>query len=383
MPQGPGEFLELIRSGEAATRGELLSATGMSRVSVALRVDALLEAGITRPAGHAGATGGRRAVRFVFDPPTLVLVAALDLDSGLIAAVDAHGSVMRRRTLDLNVADGAEATIRTITQGFTQLLEECGKDPRLVLAMGISLPAPIDPITGRPEEPPIMPGWDGWPVTEALQEYLDVPVYMENDADAMAYGEWSHRHGDPTRPLLLVKVADYIGGGIVIDGRVYRGVDGGAGDLGHIPVGGDKVCRCGRRGCLASEASGRAVLEQLSEQQYPVTTFAELNFALEQQDAVATAVVQSAGEKIGRVLGSVAAMLNPATIVIAGAMQSVPLVSSIRSAVYASALPRATRRLEISASAVGTDSALIGLARIALDTEYSPAAVNRRLGDSS
>lgn len=379
MIQGPGEVLHLIRSGRATTRGELVAETGLSRVTVAQRVDALLAAHIIEGAGDAGATGGRRATRFVFNPRACVVVAALDLTSGHIAVVSSHGVVTGRTEVTVNLADGPESALGVLLQEIDELLGREGLDRDRVAAIGLSLPGPIDPLTHRLVEPPIMPGWGGWPVVETVREWLDVPVFVENDADAMAFGEWSMGAGSAHLPLLLVKASEFIGAGIIINGRIYRGFDGGAGDLGHIPVGGDRLCRCGRRGCLATEASGDAILGRLREQGNEVAAVQSLAAMLEVGDPTVGAEIRRAGEVLGRVLGTVVEVLNPARLVVAGTLASPPLVAAIRSAVYSTSQPRATRNLDIRIGALGMDNALVGLAQVALDDLFSIAAVNRRL----
>lgn len=383
MGYGPGEFLQLIRSGKATTRGALLAETGLSRVTVAQRIDTLREAGLIRPDGTAGATGGRRATTFVFDPDAVIVVASLDLVSGRLAISDAHGELLASTGLDARVSDGPTATLAATTSAMRDLLRESGIAQSRVVGLGLSVPGPIDPVSQRLVEPPIMPGWGGWPIAETIREEIDVPVYIENDADAMAYGEWSLDATALHRPFLLVKASEFIGGGIVLNGKIYRGYDGGAGDIGHVYAGGDQLCRCGRRGCLATEASGDAIVHRLRSQRIDIAGVAEVRQLVEGGDARATAEVRRAGELMGRVLGTVVGVLNPATLVIAGTLASTALVASIRTAVYASTLPRATRHLDIRLGQLGMDSALVGLARVAVADVFCAEQVDARLGFSA
>ena len=117
-----------------------------------------------------------------------------------------------------------------------------------------------------------MPGWDDFPVGERIRLVIDAPVLVENDANAMAAGEQTAEPSE-CRPLCLVKVSTGIGAGMVIGGHVYTGSDGGAGDIGHVRLHGEKaVCQCGSRGCLAAVASGRAVAQQLGSRASPPVT---------------------------------------------------------------------------------------------------------------
>lgn len=376
--QGPGETLRLIRSGEATTRGEILEATGLSRLTVARRVDRLLKAGIVRESGTGSATGGRRSTVFVFDPKVWVLAASLDAVGGEVALVGPHGDVRARRPIDTVVADGPDVTLAAVIAAWRQLVADEGVAPRDLLAAAIALPGPTDPVAHRLNDPPIMPGWSGWPIVDVVQDAFDLPVYVENDADAMAFGEASSVPRDAT--LVLVKAAAYLGAGLVVEGRIFRGADGGAGDIGHVSVGGDALCRCGRRGCLAAEASGAAVLTRLHEAGIHVEDVPGILTLAEKGDRMVAAELRRAGELIGQVLAMLVGVVNPSCIVVSGTMASAGLIATIRSAVYAGSLPRATRHLEIRAAQLGVDAALVGLARVAVDDRYSVDAINARMG---
>ncbi|QTX03938.1 ROK family transcriptional regulator [Agromyces archimandritae] len=379
MTRGPGDILRLIRSGEAVTRGELGEATGLSRLTVAQRVDSLVDAGIIREAGAGDATGGRRATRFVFDPAdAIVLAAAIEADGAVAGILDPHGHVLATHRLDVRVEDGPSPVLDRVLDGFDALLSDAGLDRARIGAAGISVPGPVDPATHRLADPPVMPGWGDWPVIEAVRERFDVPVSLENDADAMAYGEFVEAGETAANPFVLVKASSFIGSGLVLGGRIYRGVDGGAGDIGHVQLGGDALCRCGRRGCLAAEASGVAVLRRLGEAGVPVSDEGALDALIAAGDAAASAELTRAGELIGRVLAAVVGIVNPATITIGGSLAHPALIAGVRTAVYAGSLPRATRHLDVSSARLGEDAALIGLSRVAIDELFAPEAINAR-----
>ncbi|MFI9485067.1 ROK family protein [Promicromonospora sp. NPDC052451] len=397
MAAGAGEILQLIRTGRATTRTQVLDVTGLSRVTVAQRMDALLAAGIIRAAGDGGATGGRRAERFVFDPEdSLVLVAALELaepvpapggsratDTAALAVVDPHGALVARASLDVRLADGPETVLPRLLDAFDALLADAGIKPAAVGGVALSVPGPVDPHDHRLSDPPVMPGWGAWPVVETVRARFDVPVHLENDADATAYGEYTElaaRHEGPPQPFVLVKASGFLGAGLVVDGRIYRGTDGGAGDIGHVDVGGDAVCRCGRRGCLAAEAGGAALLRRLAEAGADVGSLAGLRALAERGDPLVTAELDRAAALIGRVLAVLVGVLNPADLVVTGELAVPAVMAGIRAGVYAGAQPRATARLRIRPAVLGPDAVLVGLARVAVDERFSAEAVDARLG---
>jgi predicted NBD/HSP70 family sugar kinase len=250
-----------------------------------------------------------------------------------------------------------------------------------VCGVGISVPGPIDPDSGRPSQPPIMPGWDAYPIADHVQAALpDVPVLTANDADAAAVGE--HAAGHPgARTLCLVKVATGIGTGIVIDGRCYTGTDGGAGDIGHVRLAEhqDSVCQCGAHGCLAAVASGRAVAQQLTALGLPAHSGRDVGLLLAEGNAHAARLTQRAGRLIGEVMATVVCVLNPDVVVVEGDLASAPLLAGMRETLYRLSLPRATRHLTLQLGALGEDAAVFGLTRLVVDNQFSAGAVNARL----
>ena len=205
-------------------------------------------------------------------------------------------------------------------------------------------------------------------------------VLSANDADAAALGEYSAGHGG-VRSLVLVKVSTGIGTGIVIDGRLYTGADGGAGDIGHVQVSprSEALCQCGMQGCLAAVASGRAVAAELTALGVPASSGHEVGELLRAGHTGAARLAQDAGRRIGEVMATVVCLLNPEVVLIGGALASAPMLAGIRETLYSSALPRATRHLDLRLGALGEDAAVVGLARLVVDHEFAPEQVNRRL----
>ena len=181
--------------------------------------------------------------------------------------------------------------------------------------------------------------------------------------------------------MCLVKVSTGIGTGIVINGRSYTGADGGAGDIGHVQISpsSDAVCQCGRHGCLAAVASGRAVAHELTELGLPAASGREVRELLRAGNADAARLTQQAGRRIGEVMATVVCLLNPEVVLIGGALASAPLLAGIRETLYKLSLPRATRHLTLQLGALGEDAAIAGLTRLLVDHEFSAEAVNARL----
>ncbi len=381
---GPGEVLDLIRERRAFTRGDVLDVTGMSRMTVATRIDALLDAGLIVESGTEKVTSGRPSRRLEFNTAHAHVIAAnVDTTHTTVALTDLAGRVTAEERIEVAVADGPDATLNAIAEHAKRLLSHAGIRREDVAAIALSIPGPVDPDTERPSQPPIMPGWDAYPIPDHLRDALGVPVLVSNDADAAGLGEQRAAHPD-SRSLCFIKVSSGIGTGIVLGGRAYRGTDGGAGDIGHVKIAGHDglLCQCGAHGCLAAAASGRAVARALTELGKPASSASDVGVYLADGDPDAARLTQEAGRVIGEVVATVVSLLNPSEVVLGGMLASPPLLAGVRETLYPRSLPRATRHLSISQSTLGEKATAVGLATMVVEREYSASAVNTALARS-
>ncbi|MEV6742333.1 ROK family protein [Streptomyces sp. NPDC051104] len=384
-----GHLLELIRTGQARTRGELQTLTGLSRSTVGHRLDQLFAAGWLAATPGQLSTGGRPSVLLTFDPGHAVVLAAdLETTHARAAVLDLAGTVLAERTGTLRIADGPEAALDRLAAWYGPLLAQAGRGVDAVCGLGLSVPGPVEFDTGLVVRPPIMPGWDGYPVRERLRQALtehagtpaELPVLADNDANLMALGEQRNSFPDCST-FLLVKVSTGIGAGVVIDGRVLRGVDGGAGDLGHIRLhdASDALCACGSYGCMAAVASGRAVAGQLAALGMPAESGTDVRAALDDGHPDAVRLAREAGQRCGEVLATAVTLLNPGVLMIAGDLAETHFLTGVRELLYQRALPRATRNLQIVTSRLGDHAALCGAAAMLVEHLYSPEQADERL----
>jgi predicted NBD/HSP70 family sugar kinase len=332
-------------------------------------------------AGPTVSTGGRPPTVLRFDEQhAVVLTADLDTRHARAAVLDLAGELVRERSGELIVADGPSLVLDTLADWFDALLAETGRSVDEVAGIGLSVPGPVEFDTGLVIRPPIMPGWDEYPIRDHLRRRFDVPVLVDNDANAMALGEQAA--GYPDCPaFVLVKVSTGIGAGVVIDGSVFRGIDGGAGDIGHIRVrdGGDAKCQCGSLGCLAAVASGGAVAAALTDLGVTARSGADVRALLAAGQPDALRLARDAGRRVGEVLATVVSVLNPGVLMIAGDLAGNHFVTGVHEVLYQATLPRATRHLEVVTGRLAERAALQGMARLVVDEVYSPAAVDARL----
>jgi predicted NBD/HSP70 family sugar kinase len=384
-----GDLLELVRSGRAITRGALQQATGLSRATVGQRLDRLFRAGWLRE-GAGGPVdsplGGRPSITLEFDDSHAVVLAAdLDTRHARAAVLSLTGEFLAEHSGTLAIEDGPEVVLGELGHWFSELLEKAGHRADEVCGIGLAVPGPVDSETGRVVQPPIMPGWDGYDIrgrlSRAFTEHTGaaaVPVLVDNDANLMAYGEQRTGHPDCSA-FVLIKVSTGIGAGVVVDGSIFRGADGGAGDIGHIRVGAEALCRCGSYGCLAAVASGGAVARRLAEAGVPAASGSDVRDLLASGHPEAAALAREAGRRVGDVLATVVTLLNPGVLMIAGDLAGTPFLTGVRELLYQRALPRSTAHLDVVISRLGERAGLVGAGALVVEHLYAPERVEERL----
>ncbi|MGI5454651.1 ROK family protein [Streptomyces sp. CA-249302] len=384
-----GDLLELVRSGRATTRGALQQVTGMSRATVGQRLDRLFRAGWLRE-GAGGPVdsplGGRPSITLEFDDEHAVVLAAdLDTRHARAAVLTLTGELLAEHAGVLVVEDGPDAVLGELGRWFAELLPRAGRRPDQVCGIGLAVPGPVDSETGRVVQPPIMPGWDGYDIrgrlARAFAEHSGsgrVPVLVDNDANLMAYGEQRAGYADCSA-FVLVKVSTGIGAGVVVGGAIYRGTDGGAGDIGHIRVGAEALCRCGSYGCLAAVASGGAVARRLAEAGVPAASGSDVRELLAAGHPEAVGFAREAGRQVGDVLATVVTLLNPGVLMIAGDLAGTPFLTGVRELLYQRALPRSTAHLDVVTSRLGERAGLVGAGALVVEHLYAPERAEERL----
>jgi glucokinase-like ROK family protein len=382
--------LDEIRLGRSRSRSELVARTGLSRAVIAQRVNELIERGLVIEGDPGPSTGGRPARQLAFHADAgHVLVADLGATSIDVAVTGLDGRILAHRDEPADIADGPERCLARVEELFAELISGTRALPGRLWGVGIGVPGPVEFRTGRPISPPIMPGWDGYPVRQRFAERYRAPVWVDNDVNLLALGEWRSGVAVGHDNVVVIKIGTGIGAGIISDGRLHRGAQGSAGDVGHIQVVDDAavICRCGNIGCLEALAGGAALArdgeaaarEGRSERlgaaldQHGRVTAEDVARAASFGDPVAVALLQAAGRRVGLMLASVVNFFNPSLIVIGGgvAQSGDTLLAAIREQVYRRSLPLATRELLIQRSSLGALAGVIGASAMVVDQLFS------------
>jgi glucokinase len=307
-------------------------------------------------------------------------VGGTNLRAVLADVVDGRVHIIDRRVAHTEADHGPDDGVVTLTAMIEELLEKHQWQAGDVGAVGVAAPGPTDPVRGVLLTPPNLPKWRNAPLREMLEKPLGIPVHLENDANLAGWGEFIQGAGRGCRHLLYVTVSTGIGGGIVIDGQLYSGASGTAGEVGHVTLDPDgPLCNCGSRGCLEAMASGTAIARMARERiaagaASSLSPAADLQatdvaHAAEQGDALAQAVMQETGTYLGLGLGGLVNILNPEVLVLGGgAVQSgEPLLAPMRRALQARAFPSAFDGLRVEVAQLGQDAGLIGAAEWAVE----------------
>ena len=251
-------LLAQLRDEGPLSKAQLADALQVSRTTVGAEVGRLAELGLAVDAGPAASRGGRRSTLVDLSPDIRFAGIAIGATGLSVGVTDGRLTTLAVRHRECDIKEGPEQVLALALETTRKLMAEMGVDA--LSGAGVGVPGPVDFHRGVSVSPPIMPGWDGYPVRDAVSRDLGCPVVLDNDVNVLAVGEQHAGVARAAQDFLFVKIGTGIGCGIVVDGELYRGVDGCAGDIGHIRVDDfGPTCACGNTGCLEAFAGGAAL----------------------------------------------------------------------------------------------------------------------------
>jgi glucokinase-like ROK family protein len=382
---GQGQLLRLLRDEGPRSRAELGELAGMARSKLEAELVRLKQIGLVQEGGKAASRGGRRST--LVELSSFLHFGGIDLGatSVRVAIMNAELQVEAHVAEPLEIRRGPEPVLGRAGE----LIEKLARDQGVQLTgIGVGVPGPVRFLDGMPVSPPIMPGWHEYPVRDLLARRFGCPVLVDNDVNVMAVGEHWGGVAKSVDNYLFVKIGTGIGCGIMIRGQVYRGIDGCAGDIGHINVDPDgPVCACGNSGCLEAMFGGAALVrdalaaarsgastrlaERLAGKQ--AITPENVGQCAAEGDPVAIGLIRDGGRRVGLVLAGLVSFFNPSMIVIGGGLAGLGhlLLAEIRGVVYRRSLPLATGNLPIVLSELGPSAGAVGAAVMISDHVFS------------
>lgn len=363
------EVFALIRNSRDLTRSSLVELTGLPSSTIGHAVARLISEGrVTEsapPAKGPGSGSGR--------PGSILNAVATSIRTGAIdfghrhfrvALGDDQGNLVDEEIVALNVDQSPVRGLDAAAAGLRALSERNGVSALACVAACV--PGPIEAGTGLVCSTTTLSNWAGMYPARELEKRLEVPALVSNDASTGALGELHHGAGRGHRNFLYIKASHGIGAGMVVNGEVFEGGTGFAGEIGHIIISGrPELCRCGNRGCLEAVVSVPSVKEQLSHT-HPHLDVDAIDLAT-LHDPVSARILNESGRTMGAVLAGLCDLLNPTVLIIGGELgaSGQPLIDGVRASVNRFAQPSTSSAIEVVAAGLGQRAELVGTAQLA------------------
>jgi len=373
------KVLNLIRVHGPITRAHLGEISEYSRSTVSINCDKLLESGLVREeALNTSEPQTKRTQLRINGEAGLIIGIELGATGCEIGICDLSGQLLAADSAPIDLSNGPEPILLHIRNTIARLSTDAEIiRSRTILGIGIGLPSSVDFERGMAVSAAFMPGWNMYPVRDILQEHYRCPVFVDNEVNTMAVGEYSLGMDRRYKNLLFVKVGTGIGAGIIVNGEIYRGEKGVAGNIGHISVCGSTVqCACGRIGCVEAVAGGGAVARKAEEiragglspqldslyRKRGRLSSKEVQEAASLGDMKCIELIKESGIILGRVLGKINMFFNPSIIIVGGGVTGFgpTYLSFIREGIIQQSNPLIHMDLPIKFSTFGDKSGIIG-----------------------
>jgi predicted NBD/HSP70 family sugar kinase len=348
------------------SQADLARASGLSPATISSIARELRDEGWLEDGDAAGHARGRALAL------SRLAGVAVGIDFGhshvRVAVADLAHTVLAEAEEALDVDHEAREGVALAGSLVRGLLGEVGVGAERVTGVGMGLPGPLRRDTGEVGDSSILPGWIGSRPEELMGAELGLPVRVENDANLGALAEivWGAGHG--CTDVVYVKVATGVGAGLVLNGRLYHGAAGTAGEIGHVTI--DEtgpICRCGNRGCLETFAGAEALIEPLRRRHGGRLTLREVIVQAQAGDAGSRRVVADAGRALGVAIAGACNLLAPQRVVVGGELAQAGdlLLDPLRAGVRRSAIA-SSREVPVVAGVLGERAEVLGAVALVL-----------------
>ncbi|MBD3337289.1 MAG: ROK family protein [Candidatus Eisenbacteria bacterium] len=360
------------------SRAEIVQHEKLSRSTVSEVVGELLPTGLIAEVGIGKSSGGRRPIILEFcDAAAVILGVEMGATHVTVVLTDLRGRVLAWRTRQHPVRSDPKGTRKLISNLCDDCLGEAASE-RPLIGIGMAVPSPVDP--GRPDglSEVVLPAWRGRIGLADLADRLGGILMVDNDANLGALAEHWWGAGRGIDDLAYIKVATGLGCGYVINGEIYRGSTGVAGEIGHLAIAPQgKECICGLRGCLATLIGSQALVERTAELLAAnpgsvlagrTLTIRDIEDAALNGDALACQVVTEASEHLGVAVAGLLNLMNPAMVILGGDLARLGelVLAPIRETVRRRTLVSQVTAAELTTSRLGTQSIAVGAATLVL-----------------
>lgn len=298
----------------------------------------------------------------------------------MAAIVTLKGDILAREYIPTLAEEGKQAVIQRILTAIDSVLNKSGMSLCFIYNIVIAAAGAIDVDQGIVTASPHLPGWDNVPLKEIVEREMGLKTNIINDANAAALGEHQFGAGRGIRNLVYITVSTGIGGGIIIDGKLYAGISGSAGEIGHMTIDvNGPICKCGNTGCLETMASGTAIAKEaqrfitqgsksiirgLAEGELQNITAKTISAAAQKGDVLALDIISRAATYLGVGMVNLVNILNPEMIIVGGGMAKMGdmLLDPARQVVAERAFQLPASKVRIVPSELGDNAAVLGAA---------------------
>lgn len=370
-------IIDLIRfTPNGISRIELARELGLTRAAITATINDLQTVDLVREV-KGKHPNGRKPIVLEINPKRGYVVG-VDIGATHITTLLANYSaqVIDEFEKGIDISSGPEIVLDQVFEMIGVLSIRSGVVLEKIQAIGVGVPGPVVTGSGMVSDPPIMPGWNHFPIEQYLGAKLNHPVTVANDAEMGAVGEWAYGAGRGERNLAYVKVGRGIGAGLFLNGQIYHGSTGSAGEIGHITIDENgPMCSCGNRGCLEAMAGGNAVavnavskLKQGGRSSLssikPIESITSRNVIDEafRGDLLSQQIMIDAGYHLGTAIAGLVNMFNPSMVIIGGNMARIGdlMLEPIRKTVQERSLRLASSNLRIATALLGKRSSGMG-----------------------
>jgi glucokinase-like ROK family protein len=362
-------LLNVIKTKGAVSRVALAHLTGLSPATVTNITGQLIREDLVFEKTTGDSTGGRRPIMLSLNPRGGFVIGMKLMEGRVVGALtDLNAAILAKDCIDLADAQ-VETSIETLATLVHRLVRSAGIKKKQLMGVGIGLAGVVDFVNGIVRQNPFL-NWKDVPLRELLEARLRVPVYIDNDVNTLTLSERWLEPGQPEDHFIVITLGRGVGMGIVIDGRLYRGKSGGAGEFGHIRVAPNgPLCDCGKRGCLESIISDRALVakahQELGEE---VKNLDDLIQRANMGQAGAVEMMVQAGTLLGTQIGNLVNLFDPKLIIISGEGTRMGEVffTAVRNAFREAVMPGLAEDTEIRVRSWGDDIWALGAASLVI-----------------
>ncbi len=382
--------LNTIKTQGAISRAEIARLTGLSAATVTGITSKLIQEGLVFEKAEGDSSGGRKPILLAIDPRGGYVVGIKLMEDHAIGAItDLEATIIAKHEEGLQDLS-LENTLETLESVVERLVVEAGIGREQLLGVGIGLAGIVDARNGVLRYSPIF-GWHDVPLEDLLFSHLQVPVHIDNDVNTLTLNEQLFGAGQGIDNFLVVTVGRGIGLGMVVNGQLYRGVNGGGGEFGHTVIDPDgPLCACGKRGCIETYISDPALLRLAKEASMgggiaeDVETVQALIGVANAGNPAAQAIFEQAGERLGYGIANLINVLSPEEIILSGegVRAGELLFAPMRAAISQHVMPGLAEDTEIRLDVWEDDAWARGAASLILQ-ELFKSPIERGKGSSS